>query len=228
MKHQSETKPISADDNRLFFRRLASWRGPNRGAKAHIGRRRACSRWFRPARAEIQRDFKARSGGNDGGRKEAENRLTVDAVERGHDISCTVQVTAQEHAVTEARQATAALNERNGETGRAPLNYGIGVHVGDVMYGNIGSRTRLDFTVIGPAVNMASRLETLTKQLGRTVLLSRAFADFVESDFDLERVGATPMRWMRFSARPARRAPMAGRLWARGRGALRLDYSAAT
>src|SRR6266571_3337310 len=98
------------------------------------------------------------------------------------------------HAVTEARQAMVALNEKNGETGRAPLNYGIGVHVGDVMYGNIGSRTRLDFTVIGPAVNMASRLETLTKQLGRTVLLSRAFADFVESGFDLERVGEYPVR----------------------------------
>jgi adenylate cyclase len=88
----------------------------------------------------------------------------------------------------------AALNEQNGETGRAPLNYGIGVHVGDVMYGNIGSRSRLDFTVIGPAVNMASRLETLTKQLGRTVLLSRAFADSVESDFALERVGEYPVR----------------------------------
>src|ERR1700751_1041726 len=98
------------------------------------------------------------------------------------------------HAVTEARQAMVALNEKNGETGRAPLNFGIGVHVGDVMYGNIGSRSRLDFTVIGPAVNMASRLETLTKQLGRTVLLSRAFADFVESDFDLERVGEYPVR----------------------------------
>lgn len=98
------------------------------------------------------------------------------------------------HAVAEARQAMVALNEKNSETGRAPLNYGIGVHVGDVMYGNIGSRTRLDFTVIGPAVNMASRLETLTKQLGRTVLLSRAFADFVESDFDLERVGEYPVR----------------------------------
>ena len=98
------------------------------------------------------------------------------------------------HAVAEARQAMVALNEKNSQTGRAPLNYGTGVHVGDVMYGNIGSRTRLDFTVIGPAVNMASRLETLTKQLGRTVLLSRAFADFVKSDFDLERVGEYPVR----------------------------------
>src|SRR5580692_5628099 len=97
-------------------------------------------------------------------------------------------------AVSEARQVMVALNERNAETGRAPLNYGIGVHVGDVMYGNIGSRTRLDFTVIGPAVNMASRLETLTKQLGKPVLLSRAFADFVKSDFDLERVGEYPVR----------------------------------
>jgi adenylate cyclase len=98
------------------------------------------------------------------------------------------------HAVAEARQAMAALNERNGSTGRAPMNYGIGVHVGDVMYGNIGSRTRLDFTVIGPAVNMASRLETLTKQVGKPVLLSRAFAEFVERDFDLERVGEFPVR----------------------------------
>jgi adenylate cyclase len=98
------------------------------------------------------------------------------------------------HAVSEARQAMTALNEKNRETGGAPLHYGIGVHVGDVMYGNIGSRTRLDFTVIGPAVNMASRLETLTKQLGRTVLLSRAFADLVKNDFDLEPVGEHPVR----------------------------------
>jgi adenylate cyclase len=97
-------------------------------------------------------------------------------------------------AVTEARQAMVALNQKNSETGRAPLNYGVGVHVGDVMYGNIGSRARLDFTVIGPAVNMASRLEALTKQLGRTVLLSREFADIVKGDFDLERVGEYPVR----------------------------------
>jgi len=96
------------------------------------------------------------------------------------------------HAVREARQAIAALNERR--AGRAPLNHGIGVHVGDVMYGNIGSRARLDFTVIGPAVNMASRLEALTKCLGRSVLLSRAFADLVENDFELECVGEHPVR----------------------------------
>lgn len=98
------------------------------------------------------------------------------------------------HAVTEARRAMVALNARNAATGRAPLNYGIGVHVGDVMYGNIGSSSRLDFTVIGPAVNMASRLEAMTKQLGRPVLLSRAFAELVEPQFELEHVGRHEVR----------------------------------
>jgi adenylate cyclase len=98
------------------------------------------------------------------------------------------------HAVSEARQAMAALNEKNAETSRAPLNFGIGVHVGDVMYGNIGSSTRLDFTVIGPAVNMASRLEALTKQLGKNVILSQAFADLVKGDFELEPIGKHTLR----------------------------------
>ncbi|MDX3969701.1 MAG: adenylate/guanylate cyclase domain-containing protein [Bradyrhizobium sp.] len=98
------------------------------------------------------------------------------------------------HAVAEARQAMVALNERNNGTGRAPLNYGIGVHVGDVMYGNIGSASRLDFTVIGPAVNMASRLEALTKKIGKKVLLSRAFAELVQKQFKLEHVGSHEVR----------------------------------
>lgn len=97
-------------------------------------------------------------------------------------------------AVAEARQAMTALNQRNNGTGRAPLNYGIGVHVGDVMYGNIGSTTRLDFTVIGPAVNMASRLEALTKQIGKPVLLSRDFAELVTPEFELERIGHHAVR----------------------------------
>ena len=97
-------------------------------------------------------------------------------------------------AVSEGRQAMIALNRTNSEAGRAPLNYGIGIHVGDVMYGNIGSSARLDFTVIGPAVNMASRLEALTKQLGKNVILSQAFAEFVKDDFELEHVGKYPLR----------------------------------
>jgi len=98
------------------------------------------------------------------------------------------------HAVTEAHQAMIALNESNRELGRVPLNYGVGIHVGDVMYGNIGSRSRLDFTVIGPAVNLASRLETLTKQLGRSVVMSRDFADQVKGEFNLEAVGKHSVR----------------------------------
>jgi adenylate cyclase len=57
-----------------------------------------------------------------------------------------------------------------------PLAYGLALHFGEVAYGNIGAARRLDFTVIGPAVNHASRLQDLAKQLGRQVLVSRAFA----------------------------------------------------
>ncbi len=79
--------------------------------------------------------------------------------------------------VVEIEKAIAALNERNWASGGEPLGYGIGVHLGDVMYGNIGSRSRLDFTVIGPAVNIASRLEGLTKEVGRQALFSQQFAE---------------------------------------------------
>jgi adenylate cyclase len=74
------------------------------------------------------------------------------------------------------------------------LRYGVGVHVGDVMYGNIGSRKRLDFTVIGPAVNIASRLESLTKEIHHPVLMSRAFAEMAGGEADLENLGFYPLR----------------------------------
>ena len=72
------------------------------------------------------------------------------------------------------------------------LRAGIGLHIGTVMYGNVGSADRLDFTVIGPATNMAFRLEALTKQLGRPVLASHAFADAV--DMPLVSLGKQPIR----------------------------------
>lgn len=99
-------------------------------------------------------------------------------------------------AISEAQIALAELNDENIRKGHDALGYGIGVHVGDVMYGNIGSRKRLDFTVIGPAVNIASRLESLTKELKRPVLLSRAFVEAAgcECEARLENLGTFPLR----------------------------------
>ena len=77
---------------------------------------------------------------------------------------------------------------------RQVVAHGVGVHVGDVMYGNIGSRTRLDFTVIGPAVNIASRLESLTKEVKRPVLLSKAFVDMAGCQRDMESLGSFPLK----------------------------------
>ncbi len=97
-------------------------------------------------------------------------------------------------AISEAQTGIAALNEENRKHGREVLRYGVGVHVGDVMYGNIGSRTRLDFTVIGPAVNIASRLESLTKVVKRPVLLSKAFVDMAGCKRNMESLGSFPLK----------------------------------
>ena len=56
------------------------------------------------------------------------------------------------------------------------IEYGIGLHVGDVTYGNIGTGNRLEFTVIGEAANLAARIESLCKLLGESVLVSAEFA----------------------------------------------------
>jgi adenylate cyclase len=57
-----------------------------------------------------------------------------------------------------------------------PLPFGVGLHLGRVVYGNIGAADRLDFTAIGPAVNVASRIEGLCRELGCPVLISDAVA----------------------------------------------------
>jgi adenylate cyclase len=82
-------------------------------------------------------------------------------------------------ALAAAGDARAALAETNAEragSGEPRLRYGLALHLGDVLYGNIGSVGRLDFTTIGPAVNLTARLETLARDLGRDLVASAAFA----------------------------------------------------
>jgi adenylate cyclase len=87
-----------------------------------------------------------------------------------------------------ARAGMAALNGERRAAGESPLAFGLALHLGDVMHGNIGAPDRLDFTVIGPAVNLVSRLEALCKELDRPVLISAAFASACRED--LEPIGS--------------------------------------
>ncbi|MDX1711801.1 MAG: adenylate/guanylate cyclase domain-containing protein [Rhodovibrionaceae bacterium] len=68
------------------------------------------------------------------------------------------------------------LNRKRREEGKPEIRYGISLHIGDVMYGNVGAKARLDFTVIGPAVNLTCRLENLTRDVEPPLVLSQAFA----------------------------------------------------
>ncbi len=83
------------------------------------------------------------------------------------------------HAIGAARSALerlADLNRRRAAEGEDALRCGIALHVGQVTYGNIGAEDRLDFTAIGPAVNLVSRVEPLCRTLGQPVLVSEDFA----------------------------------------------------
>src|SRR3712207_4814615 len=94
------------------------------------------------------------------------------------------------------RERVVALNARRAAA-RLPVTEAyLGLHVGEVFYGNIGSPDRLDFTVVGPAVNEASRIAALCRSLDRAVLLSSAFAaaSFAEDRARLVPVGSHVLR----------------------------------
>ena len=102
----------------------------------------------------------------------------IAAASRILEEACTPEEGACERALSAARDArdrVEAVNRRRHEQGEPTIQYGLALHVGDVMYGNIGVPERLEFTVIGAAVNEAARLEGLCKTLDPSILISSAF-----------------------------------------------------
>ena len=86
-------------------------------------------------------------------------------------------------AARRAKKAIEALPPVGDPNAPTQLRFGLALHVGEVLYGNIGAGSRLDFTCIGPAVNLAARLEKIAAKLGRTIVGSDAFARRLPEDF---------------------------------------------
>jgi adenylate cyclase len=95
-------------------------------------------------------------------------------------------------AVSATRLGMAHLDSERRKQGQPPLPFGAALHLGDILWGNIGAADRLDFTAIGSAVNLVSRLEGLCKPLEKTVLVSGALA--AETDMPLVALGTHELR----------------------------------
>ncbi len=98
-------------------------------------------------------------------------------------------------AVHDAEQRITSVNDEREAQGKPPLAFGTGLHLGNITYGNIGTTKRLDFTVIGPAVNEAARIEDLCKLLDEPVLTSAVFAQCAAAD--LRSLGRHSLRGVR-------------------------------
>jgi adenylate cyclase len=123
--------------------------------------------------AALDRSFEAggrggRGGGGDVLKFLGDGVLAIFPVEAIRTDACLAAL----EAVAAARKRLAGAAAADG----TPLAFIATLHVGQVVYGNIGSPDRLDFTVLGPAVNLVSRLEGLAKDAGRPLLCSAAFA----------------------------------------------------
>jgi adenylate cyclase len=98
------------------------------------------------------------------------------AAERAHACAAALD------AASAAREAVMALNTRRFEQGLPATEMYLGLHIGEVFYGNIGSKERLDFTVVGPAVNEVSRIAAMCRSVDQPILMSAAFTASVAEE----------------------------------------------
>ena len=97
-------------------------------------------------------------------------------------------------AALAARRRVGELKQRRAADGKPVTDMYLGLHVGEVIYGNVGSRDRLDFTVIGPAVNEASRIAAMCRSIDQPVLISASFAEVGDIKRRLISVGRYALR----------------------------------
>ncbi|HUK42500.1 MAG TPA: adenylate/guanylate cyclase domain-containing protein [Candidatus Acidoferrales bacterium] len=100
-------------------------------------------------------------------------------------------------AAAEAMAGLDRLNNTRQSAGKPIAAVDLALHLGEVLYGNVGAVDRLDFTVIGPAVNETSRIEALCEPLGRRVLVSAELAAVVGNRRNLEPLGSHWLRGVR-------------------------------
>jgi adenylate cyclase len=108
--------------------------------------------------------------------------------ERSASVACDAALST----VAAARAGMAHLDQSRGRLGLPSLQFGLALHLGEMLWGNVGTADRLDFTAIGPAVNLVSRLEGLCRPLGRSVLVSGTVA--AETTAALVPLGEHPLR----------------------------------
>jgi adenylate cyclase len=101
------------------------------------------------------------------------------------EVSVTEAASRAARAAQSAQVHLAELSRQRMAEGLNPLNAGIAVHLGKVVYGNIGAKTRLDFTVMGASVNLVARLQQLTGELGEQILFSSSVPEHLDKPVEL-------------------------------------------
>ena len=94
----------------------------------------------------------------------------------------------------EILRAVKGLNDELALKGRAPIQIGIGIHSGPAIVGSVGSPQRLEFTAIGNTVNVASRIQGLTKTVGKPLLVTEAVRNRTADSFTFEELSPQEVR----------------------------------